>query len=152
MHLRFGADVDSSGWLINKENFWFQSQISGQHHLLLVSARQGANDYIFVGHTDPEALLKLADQSGFSVSINEKSKSAEPLQAWQSQVPSHTLGQKKCMLFAVFGNQRHSQLDGRSRRIDLYWNPLQVNFSGFERFGAINCPNQVSSAGTNKSG
>src|ERR1700730_3778788 len=108
MHLRFGADVDPSGWLIHKENFWLQSQISGQHHLLLVSARQGANDYIFVGHTDLEALLKFADQSGFSVSINEKAKSAEPLQAWQSQVPPHTLGEEKGVLFKVLGKQRPS--------------------------------------------
>src|SRR3977135_883274 len=133
MHLRFGADVDSSGWLINKENFWLQSQISGQHHLLLVPARQGANDYIFVGHTDLEALLKFADQSGFGVSIDEKSKSAEPLQARQSQVPPYTLGEKKCMLFTVFWNQCHSQIDGRSRRIDLYWDLLQIDFYGVER-------------------
>src|SRR3981189_705318 len=120
MHLRLSTDIDSPGWLINKENFWLQRQKSSQHHLLLISARQGADDHVFVGHADPEALLKLADQSGFGVSIDEISKSAQPLQAWQSQIPSHTLGEKKRVLFAVFGNQRHSQIDGRSRRIDLY--------------------------------
>src|ERR1700736_5695459 len=152
MHLRFCTDIDPPRWLINKENFWLQCQKTSQQYLLLISARQGADDHVFVGHADPAALLKLADQSGFGVSINEISKSAEPLQAGEGQIPSHTLGEKKCVLFAVFGNQRHSQIDDRSRRIDLYWSVLQVNFPGFERFGAINCANQVSSAGANESG
>ena len=152
MHFRFGTDIDPPGRLINKENLWFQCQISGQHNFLLISARQGADDHVFIGHADPEALLKLPDQSGFGFTINEIAKSAELPQAWQSQIPPNTLGQKKCVLFTVFWNQGHSQIEGRSRRIDLYPSLFQINFSGFERFGAIDCTNQISSAGTNQAG
>src|SRR5260221_4906461 len=106
MDLRFGADIDSPSWLIYEENSWFQRQIPGQHHLLLVSARQSPDDHVFIGHTDPEVLLKLADQSGFGDSINEISESAQPLKARQSQIPAHALREKKSVLFAVFGNWR----------------------------------------------
>src|ERR1700752_3948625 len=132
MDLGFSADIDSPSGLIHEENSWFQRQIPGQHHLLLVSARQSSDDHVFIGHTDPKVLLKLADQSSFGVSINEISKSAQPLKARKRQVASDTLGKEKRVLLTVFRNQRHSQIDGGSRRVDLYRFLFQVDSPGFE--------------------
>ena len=55
VHFRLGADVDAAGRLVDDQDARLERQPAGQHHLLLIAAREVLDRLFGPGHADVEA-------------------------------------------------------------------------------------------------
>ena len=120
VNLIFGADVDTTGRLVQDEDVRIGEQPFRQHHLLLVAARQVPGGLIDVGTADPHAVAVIAGDPQL-LDVVDDAAGCDTVEVGKRDVLADVVGQQQAELLAVLGDIGKAGVDGPAygRKIDL---------------------------------
>ena len=114
-------DIDSTRRLVQQQNFRLHDQPFPQHDLLLVTSGQKLHNLTFIGGPDAQPLDHSGRITGFLHSIQKTESSLEFSESCKPNVGANGHLQNHTLLFAVFGDQSDTSLNGiiRTSQPDL---------------------------------
>ena len=113
-----GTHIDPPGGLVEEEHLAVALEPLGEHHLLLVSAREIPGPLVLMRHLDAKLVDVPAEGFPLAATIHE-SKPRERAKVWQCKILTDRLAEHEPLQFAVFREQADAGRDGVAGRTDV---------------------------------
>ena len=134
VHLGLGADIDAARRFVNDQHTRSERQPAGQHHLLLIAARQVAHLLVGRRHPDVETLAVAFDQIALLLAI-DKAETDQLPERRDTEIFAHSEVEEQGLLFAVLRHQADAGGNRVLRAADVEIGAVQRDGAAAFRIG-----------------